>query len=253
MSSTLRLHLTGWLTQPTIQELSTRIKVIDGIGKVNEIIIPTSSTRYAHAEIEIKSGFNPDDIILGLQKIYRGTKWKGGTLLIDIAKPGHLQRLEEIWTAVANNNNQTTTIEHSSSNSFNEEDGLRIRKKRGKNGVIIVKPSKSKRIRFATTTTITTSTTAQSLSSQKNTVAEQCLDLSYCCTSGDAGSGTNITNSESEDEINNDQSLDSLASFVKSQLLTIPVKIPSSSNDSSSSLLGKFRRLNTTLTNNSST
>jgi hypothetical protein len=136
---------------------------------------------------------------------------------------------------------------------------FRIRKKRGRRGIVTVDPFETKKIR-----TINTDEPQQHKPRQQQTVnnatstiktktlAEQCADPSYCCISGDAGPtsplGTVSDDLDDNDAVaSSDQSLAALAMFAKSRLadsITTSSTTPAKTTDASASLLGKFRRKN---------
>lgn len=163
----------------TPEELRRRFDGIPDIVKVVEVALGSKKT-FAHAEIETAA--EGTRVIENLSKIYGKAMWKGGYLTFEEAKPNYLERRRE---ADASNHPTSVVTPSATPQTWNESTKLRLRKKRGRKGILVVIPAKTKKRKFV----VSEELPVRGVDAQKR-MKEDSVRLkhmmSYCCTQ-DAG------------------------------------------------------------------
>jgi len=171
-------NIGGW-TAGSVQpsDVCSRFRVA-GIASVDNAYVKGN---HAFVTVSLLQGESSDAILAKLKKLYENTSWKGGKIHLDFATPDFMDRLRAEWAAVKRTIKETADASTTAAATPKAPEplpsALRIRKKRGRRGTILVPAGNAFGL-------VDSDVATSSLPAANALPISQ--NLAYCC-SGDAG------------------------------------------------------------------
>ena len=203
----LKFCLKGWNPAMLVSEDDIKRRFA-GLGGVERIVQVYVGKKNNSAFVTLEINKSEEEVFSNFKKIYDKAIWKGGILKFEQAKPDFKERMEfekqmqsKFHQEYLRKKKMGKKPIHSSlpavikteyvlsSEIFDETDTLKLRRNKRRNGVVFTIPAKVKKITLE----------------NKQLVKEQLqesIELSYCCTTGDAGRTINLgeTNKNIQEE-----------------------------------------------------
>lgn len=152
------------------EEVEKRFSSIPGVERVEKVEL--NRKRFAH--VELKVNVQEEEVLKKLKATYKNAKWRGGSLEFEKSRPNYVQRLKDEQQSQA----EIVVVKEDQKVDLND---LRIRGKgkstHNKKPKIIIFNDDDDDDRDV-------KPTAKAVKSLPTPVSQ---DLSYCCTTGDAG------------------------------------------------------------------
>lgn len=185
---TTTVYVTGWKIPTEEHDIRVRFEAVKDMCSVDQVRL---SKNQAHVLLKLNQGMNEVEVLDRLAKVYKRAKWRGGLLQFEKAKPTFTFRLEEEKAdrkRVADLGSSINPKVAFINETFNADEQLRIRKRKGRAGIVETDGKRAKHVLFKVDTVDERPVLRiQEPCSTDMLPIPKSQDPAYCCVAGDAG------------------------------------------------------------------